>query len=201
LLIWSPIFIISDIDVYIDLTDVQPEEVVVTDILRYPTTVEVAQVGHHPYVSALMTSLEVAAVLARAPELGRSAFRCLLATKALGTVRACSSVLDRFERFCFKHNLPFPVFTPDCLFQYVLFLDSGNAPHSAFKIHIVSARQVHQPCRLYLHICNFFYMFISCSSAVPIVAARHVYQSWCCCPFVSSLHVLQPWCCCACSFC
>ena len=128
------LFIFSDMDAFIDLTDVQTEEVVLTDApAPAPDAATVVQVGQHTYVSALLAHPDVVAALVRAPELHRSAFRCLLATKATGTIRAYTSAVDRFEQFCMKHGLPFPAFTTDCLVQYVLFLDSSNASYSAYK--------------------------------------------------------------------
>ena len=72
-------------------------------------------------------------VLERAPALHAATTRCFLAAKAPGTVRSYNAAIRRFQSFCAKSALPFPAFTSDTVIQYVLHLESSQAPFSYFK--------------------------------------------------------------------
>ena len=68
-----------------------------------------------------------------APALHAAATCCFLAAKAPGTVRSYNAAIRRFQTYCEKSALPFPVFTSDAVVQYILHLDSIQAPFSYYK--------------------------------------------------------------------
>ena len=124
------LLLIFRMDFY-DLTAVHHEEIVAAASPPPPTP------GAVPLAAGLAQGLsdnpDLQEVLERVPALHAVATHCFLAAKAPGTVRSYNAAIRRFQSFCEKSVLPFPAFTSDTVIQYVLHLESSQAPFSYFK--------------------------------------------------------------------
>ena len=76
---------------------------------------------------------DIQEVLDRAPTLHAAATCCFLAAKAPGTVRSYDLAIRRFQSYCEQSSLPFQAFTSDMVTQYILHLDTVQAPFSFYK--------------------------------------------------------------------
>ena len=98
-----------------------------------PTETEPAISGRI-FTNAFQSNRHLTDVLEKDPTLKLAAFRCLLASKAPGTVHAYTASVDKFQKFCESENLPFPHFTTASVMQYILRLDIASAPFQIFKV-------------------------------------------------------------------
>jgi len=121
LLYFLPLFQIMDFDFF------HHEEVVdATPAPRPPAPVQPA----HPYADAIHISPPISAALQADPALLNAAVRCVVGSKASGTVRGYSRTLKSFQEFCVKNQISYPDFSAQDVIQYILHLDANNISFS-----------------------------------------------------------------------